>query len=97
MRAVTVILPVMVLFGSSCSTQAPVPSAGESPVHQLKCPSMSTWEMCVARGTQRYCDGATSKVLDPSVDELKSIRSDGQTVPVEGSIAHRTIMISCEE
>ena len=96
-RAVTAILPVMVVFGSSCNTQAPVSSVGDSPVHQLKCSSVSSWEMCVARGTKKNCNGATSRVLNPSVDELEDIRNDGQAVPPEGSITRRTITIVCEE
>ena len=91
------ILASALLAVSACAVQEREPSVGDSPVHDVKCPNFSTWEMCVAKGERRHCDGASARVLSPSVEELDSYRGDGQTVSQDGEITYRTIRIICEE
>ena len=92
-----IIFLVMPLLALSCSTSGVAPSAGDSPVHRIKCPSFSAWKMCVARAEKKHCQSATSRLLSPSVEELDSNRADGQTVSIEGAITYRIITIICED
>lgn len=87
----------LVLAVSACAVQKRETSAGDSPVHDVRCPNFSTWEMCVARGERRHCHGASARLLSPSEEELDSYRGDGQTVSQDGEITYRTIRIICEE
>ena len=82
---------------SACAVQKREPSAGDSPVHDVQCPNFSTWEMCVAKGERRHCNGASARLLSPSEEELDSYRGEGQTVSQDGKITYRTIKIICEE
>jgi len=99
-----IFIAIAMLFTAACSTQAPEPSLGDSPVHKIECPSFLAWEMCVARATKKYCDGGDSRLLRPSADELDRVHGEGQTaspqigsgVPVDGRITRRPITIKCE-
>ena len=82
---------------SACAVQKRETSVGDSPVHDVQCPNFSTWEMCVARGERRHCNGAPARLLSPSVEELESYRGEGQTVSQDGKITYRTIRIICEK
>ena len=80
----------------SCSSTNVVPSLGDSPVHEIRCPNFEPWKMCVSRAERTHCEGAPSRLLSPSVEELDRDRTDGQTVPIEGQIRRRTIIIICD-
>lgn len=82
---------------SACAVQKRETSVGDSPVHDVQCPNFSTWEMCVAKGERRHCNGASARLLSPSVEELESFRGEGQTVSQDGKITYRTVRIICEE
>jgi len=93
------------LLVTACSTQAPEPSIGDSPVHDIECPVFLAWEMCVARATKKHCDGAESRLIRPSAKELDRVHGDGQTMstqtgdgfPLEKRVTRRTITIMCEQ
>lgn len=95
LRAVTALVALLVVSG--CAVQERKASIGDSPVHDVKCPNFSTWEMCVAKGERRYCNGASARLLSPTVEELESYRGEGQTVSQDGKISYRTVRIICEE
>jgi len=93
------------LFAVACSSQVSTTSIGDSPVHEIKCPSFSAWEICVARGTKKFCNGAESRLLSPTSEELDRLHGDGRIVstdfgdglPAAARITYRKITIMCEE
>ena len=101
MKILTVLAALLV---TACSTQAPEPSIGDSPVHEIECPVFLAWEMCVSRATDKYCNGAESRLIRPSAEELDRVHGDGQTVsietvsgfPAEKRVIRREITIMCE-
>ena len=100
-----VLIALAMFFAAACSTQVPEPSIGDSPVHRIECPSFLAWEMCIARATKKYCNGAESRLLRPSADELDRVHGSGHTtssqigdgLPADGRITRRVITIMCEE
>ena len=72
---------------------APPPSLGDSPIHEVRCPSFLDRDGCLQRA-ERTCDGGQYTILSEPAD--KSV-GEGSTVSIEGTIKHRIVTIRCDE
>jgi len=88
-------MTALLLVGTvACSTAPPASSLGDSPIHEISCPSFLDKDACLTRA-ERQCDGGQYTVLSGSAgDDSASV---GQTVPAEGTIKHRIVTIRCDE
>ena len=88
-------MALLVLAGmAACSSTPPTSSLGDSPIHEIRCPSFLDKDACLARA-ERQCDGGQYTVLSGTAgDDSASV---GQTVPAEGTIKHRIVTIRCDE
>lgn len=80
---------------SACGWQTVDSSAGDSPVHAIKCPTFVPWAMCVEKADRRFCNREGARLVHPPAEELDEALADGHTVPVEGRIRYRSIVVMC--
>lgn len=81
---------------AGCGWQTVESSVGDSPAHEIRCPTFVPWRMCVAKADRRFCNDAGARLLRPSPEELDEAIDDGHTVPVEGRIRYRYLVVLCE-
>ncbi len=88
------LLALLSLYAVACSTSPPPASLGDSPIHEIRCPSFLDRNACLERA-ERQCEGGQYTILSepPRDDDI----GEGHTVPVEGTIKHRIITVRCDE
>ena len=89
-------LTILLLWSVGACTTTDTSSLGDSPLHDISCPTYLEWEMCVAKG-KRLCEGGDYRLISPSAEELEESKTQGRTVPIEGQIRYRTITIMCNQ
>ncbi len=88
----TILLVAALLFTAACAEQ-PATSLGDSPLKEIRCPTFLDDTGCVKRA-ERACGTERVTVISTSEDVEELGR--GTTVPIEGTIRYRLIVVRCE-
>ena len=88
-----IILPIGALLFSAGCAEHPTASLGDSPVKEIRCPTFLDDTGCIERA-RRAC--GTERVTVISAPDDVEVLGKGSTVPIEGTIRHRLIVVRCE-
>jgi hypothetical protein len=86
-------ITALLAVGICACSSAPATSLGDSPIHDIRCPSFLDRDSCLERA-ERQCESGKYTVLSepPEPDNI----GEGRTVPIEGTIKYRIITVRCE-
>jgi len=76
---------------AACAAQTPA-SLGDSPVVNVRCPSFLDRDGCLDRARRECGDSEVTVLREPDAAAV----GEGSTVPIEGEIRYRTIIVRCE-
>lgn len=90
MKATSVIAAA--LLATACAAE-PAASLGDSPLKEVRCPTFLDDTGCIERA-KRTC--GTERVTVVSAPADVDVLGKGKTVPIEGTIRHRVLVVRCE-